>query len=167
MEAIDKALWRYRLRKTPFRIFWRLLIYQFLLGLAWFLFALIFPDIFLENKIVIFIWVTLGEMTVSTVLFFQWFYEYYRIADMELVHRRGVFLTHEETHSLQEVAKLQTNQSIFGRIFDYGNVIIFYRFNKTPLRIDSISDIQVAFEFLNAEIKDASEENVRRLAGGQ
>ncbi len=163
MEKKSSTFWRYRLRKTPFRIFWRLLLYQFFLGIAWLIFAMIFDAAYLENKLVIFSIVTFGEMTISSIIFFQWFFEYYRIADMELVYRKGIFLRKEEIYSLQEIAKIQTSQGILGKLFDYGNIVIFYRFDKTPLHIDNISDIEATVNFLNAEVREAAEDSVRRI----
>ncbi len=37
--------------------------------------------------------VTVSEVLIWVIIFFQWFYEYYRISDNELISHRGTFLT--------------------------------------------------------------------------
>ncbi len=64
----------------------------------------------------------IGLMIAVTV---QWLEEYYEITPKELVHRSGFIFKKEESFSLEHLGTLEYDQSVLGRIFNYGTVRCF------------------------------------------
>jgi hypothetical protein len=64
----------------------------------------------------------------------QWVNEYYEITPKEVIHKTGFFLKKEEKHMLEHLGKLEIEQGLLGRIFNFGTL----KLNNWALGKDAI-----------------------------
>lgn len=61
---------------------------------------------------------------------FQWLEEYYEITPNEVIYRRGLIFRKEEQNRLEHLGSLEINQSLLGRIFNFGTIKLFNMTSK-------------------------------------
>jgi len=75
---------------------------------------------------------------ISAVL--KWYFNYYYFTDNELVYKTGILSFAEKSVMFKEVESVTVSLSLFGRIFNYGNVSISGDTDKSTLMLRNISN---------------------------
>lgn len=69
--------------------------------------------------------VTAAEMIMVIFIVLNWVNEQFEIRNDEIIHRRGILRTREDIHSFRNFAAVTINQSLWGRIINYGTIKLF------------------------------------------
>lgn len=72
-----------------------------------------------------FVLFVLAKTVLIIFIIIQWLNECYEITPKEIVHKRGLFFKKEERNVLNHLAKLEIDQGVFGRIFNYGTIKLY------------------------------------------
>lgn len=75
--------------------------------------------------ITFFVIFVLAKTALIIFIIIQWLNECYEITPKEIVHKNGLFFKKEERNALNHLAKLEIDQGIFGRIFNYGTIKLY------------------------------------------
>lgn len=78
----------------------------------------------LYNTVLLIIFVA-GKTLFMTYIVIVWLNEYYEITPKEIIHKAGLIFRKEEKHVLAHIDSIELQQSLLGRIFNYGNLILF------------------------------------------
>lgn len=73
----------------------------------------------------LFILLVIGKISLVIFVIVHWLNEYYEITPKEIIYRTGFIFKKEERHSLSHLAKIQIDQSVLGRIFNYGTLKLY------------------------------------------
>jgi len=66
-----------------------------------------------------------GKTIFLLYIIMQWLNEYYEITTTEVVHKKGFLTRKEQRHKLEHIGKVNIEQGIFGRIFNFGTLRLF------------------------------------------
>ncbi len=79
----------------------------------------------------------IGLVHFAVILFIivTWYFQHYEIHHDHIAFRKGVFFVKRKMFPLQNVQEISYKQSLIGRIFDYGNVILYGPSTDTLLRL--------------------------------
>ncbi len=90
-----------------------------------------FLEAFHHHTIILFVLLelikTTIQITVMLTLILKWFSTHYHIAGKRLVKQQGVFNLKEEAYNLEDIQSVSLNQSLWGRILQYGDLEIVFR----------------------------------------
>ncbi len=75
----------------------------------------------------LYILLVLLKTALTIYLILQWLNSYYEITSTHIYHRRGVIFKKEEQYRLVEVTLIETQQSLWGKIFNYGSIALYRR----------------------------------------
>lgn len=73
----------------------------------------------------IFIVFIIGKTLLMTYIVIVWLNEYYEITPKEVIHKTGLIFRKEEKNVLNHIDAVEIEQGLLGRIFNYGNLILF------------------------------------------
>lgn len=62
------------------------------------------------------------KMLLSLYIIIDWLNEYYEVSAHFIMHRRGVLYKHEEKYAIDQVAFIEINQGMLGRLCNYGSI---------------------------------------------
>lgn len=68
---------------------------------------------------------SVSKLILVVYLIYQWLTEYYEIRPDMVVHRKGFFFQKEEKCPLKYVREIEFEQSLAGRILNYGTINLF------------------------------------------
>ena len=66
------------------------------------------------------------QLILVAYLFLQWGSDYYYFDKDKLLHKTGIIFKKIDTYDLSRIDNLSFHQKIVGRIFDYGDVTLFF-----------------------------------------
>lgn len=78
-----------------------------------------------QEGLVILIILSVLETCLTVFVIMQWLYEYYEITAYAVIHKRGVFFKRMDRYALHNVKQVVITQRVFGRIFNFGTLILF------------------------------------------
>jgi uncharacterized membrane protein YdbT with pleckstrin-like domain len=93
-----------------------ILIALIALGLLFFLIG--------TTNILIFLILFIVGIFVSIVVFLNWYYTIYRFTNKRVENRIGILGSREEEVSLDDIQAVDFDQTFWGSVFNYGNVVI-------------------------------------------
>ena len=73
----------------------------------------------------LFILFVIGKTFFMTFIIVVWLNEYYEITPKEVIHKSGLFFRKEERLVLSHVDSVDLQQGLLGRVFNYGNLVLF------------------------------------------
>lgn len=114
-----------RVREAFVVLAFRLVVTQFLIGLAYFLLLELtgFDQTELGvGRLGLFSLLQGGQIFLSLYFFLRWFHRCYEITDKEVVTHSGVFTSHSEYYSLDRLESVQVKKNIWGMIFGFGTI---------------------------------------------
>jgi hypothetical protein len=76
-------------------------------------------------NIPIYVLLVVVKSCLSLFVIIRWLEEYYEITPVAIIHKNGLIFKKEEGHSLDHLGSLQMEQSIFGKIFNYGTLKLY------------------------------------------
>jgi uncharacterized membrane protein YdbT with pleckstrin-like domain len=89
-------------------------------------------------SIPVYIVFVIAKMLLTGYVILQWLNQYYEISPEMVIHRKGIIFRHEEKYPLKHMRIIDVNQSLFGRIFNYGTIIL-----QDPLKIEKLEFYQI------------------------
>lgn len=160
----------YEVRQTIFNVFERLLVIEFLFLL--FSIATVFlENYFLETQtniseedrltilaissIVLFV----VDIAIVIYLFAKWATFYYIIMPKRIVYRTGFFTSDEKSYSLESIQKVELKQNLWGRIFNFGTLVIYNPVLQYDIVLSDISSPRRYLEILNG-VKEGATGNL-------
>ncbi len=106
-------------------------------------------------SIPVYVFFVLVKMLMTLYLVLQWLNEYYEVSTETVVHRKGVIFRYEFTFPLKHIRILRTEQTLWGKFFNYGNIsledeygaekIFLYQIHN-PVRYANILEDQLTDE---------------------
>lgn len=138
-------------RRNPLFAISKLMIVIFILSTAYsvFIFGTDYDEVanttvsffgVFEVGLVAMVAITLIEIGYALLLILQWTRDTYSIHYDEIIHRFGLFATHERHYALKNIENIFCRQSLFGRLLNYGTIQLQGRFLKEPLLMRGIID---------------------------
>ncbi len=76
----------------------------------------------------------LFQISFMSFIFLTWIRNYYWFEGNMLFHHRGILFSRVDEFLLSELETAHLEQSIFGKIFDYGDIVLTFSNQKTVLR---------------------------------
>ena len=73
----------------------------------------------------LFIIFVIGKTLFMVFIIVVWLNEYYEITPKEVIHKSGLFFRKEERLVLSHVDSVDLQQGLLGRVFNYGNLVLF------------------------------------------
>lgn len=89
-------------------------------------------------SIPLYITLVVAKILLTGFVILQWLNEYYEISPEMVIHRKGILFRHEEKYPIKHVRILDVNQSLFGRMLNYGTITL-----QDPYKIEKISLYQI------------------------
>ena len=68
---------------------------------------------------------TAAEMVIIIFIVLNWVNEQFEIRNDEIIHRRGILRIREDVHSFRNFSSVTINQSLWGRIINYGTIKLY------------------------------------------
>lgn len=93
----------------------------------------------LTNFILLF-FISIVELLLAVFVVLTWANNEYEITDGAIRHRHGLFYTKEEIYSLRNLGSATISQSLFGKLFGYGNIHAYSPILKQEIRIINVHD---------------------------
>lgn len=109
----------------------------------------IFQQLFTENDyhelnfwlgLVVFLVLAVLQTVALVALTLEWLYEYYEIRKDIIVHTRGVLKKKEDMYSLKTVEAGNVEQSLLGKILNFGTIRIYSPVLKREYFLNDIPD---------------------------
>lgn len=79
----------------------------------------------IELNIPVFIFLVFIKLGFMIFIIVSWLNEYYEITPKEVIFKKGMLFKKEQKHLLKHIGKIEIEQGIFGRIFNFGTVKLF------------------------------------------
>jgi len=116
----------------------------------------------------LFIVVILAGIFVALVVFLNWYFTIFRLTSKRVENRYGIFGSREEEVALMDIQSVDYENTIFGRIFNFGTVIIkaagqhrevdFTNITGAKKVADEIEDLAMKVRSSNGQTERAEEE---------
>jgi len=101
-----------------------------------------------------FLIVAVIKISLSMYVVLDWINEYYEVTPSELIYRRGVIYVKEEKVRFSDIRKIELRQGLLGRIFNFGNLILYDFMLKKDLEAFLIHNPQRYLKILSDLIPD-------------
>jgi uncharacterized membrane protein YdbT with pleckstrin-like domain len=88
------------------------------------------------------------QMGAAFFLMLAWYRETFFIREGFLIHRKGMLLMNEKAFKLSNVKSVTYTQSLFGRLFHYGTVILNPQNQNEKFQLSGIPDPEHFIRFL-------------------
>lgn len=82
----------------------------------------------------------IAKIVLAIYVIAQWFNEYYLITQKEIIHKKGLFFKDEDRYVLSHIGRIEVDQNILGKIFNYGTVKLFNWIQEKEYRLYLIHD---------------------------
>ncbi len=79
------------------------------------------------------------EITIVIYIAIQWVHEYYEIRPKEIIHNKGFLFQKEEIYNCEHIQLFDLDQSVLGKLFDYGTITLFSPALEDKIHIINIS----------------------------
>ena len=89
---------------------------------------------------------------ITFCIMLRWSCESYEIRSGELIHKKGCFMKTSDSYALEDTENINMTKSVLGRIFQYGNIIVYNPLQKTEIRIPGISDPDLQMQLMKKAI---------------
>lgn len=68
--------------------------------------------------------ILLGILKISLTIYIilEWLNEYYEVTPVKIIHKKGVLWRKEQHYALEYIRTIKLNQSMFGRVFNFGTI---------------------------------------------
>ncbi|MEK7517710.1 MAG: PH domain-containing protein [Patescibacteria group bacterium] len=123
------------IRQSISFLIFRLIALEIISGvLIVFFYSILVPTGIVENifgssygvyNTLLFITFVIAKTLFMIYMVILWLNEYYEITPKEVIHRTGLIFRKEERHVLAHIDSVEIEQGLLGRIFNYGNLILF------------------------------------------
>lgn len=109
-------------------------------------------------------------ITVNTVgillIFFKWIGRIYMIRSKEIVAQTGIWSVKETIYSTERIGKVDVQQSIWGKLFNYGTILVIDSFTREEFFLENVPDPFLYADVIkHAESKEKTMERWRHEAG--
>jgi uncharacterized membrane protein YdbT with pleckstrin-like domain len=108
--------------------------------------------------ILVFMLVVVAQTAILIAIVLQWFYEFYEIKKDIIVHTNGVFKRKEDIYSLKTIEAGNVEQTLPGKLFNYGTVKIYSPVLKREYSLVDIPNPQVTRDALVALLSKKTDE---------
>lgn len=81
-----------------------------------------------------FFWVLILQFIMIIFIFLQWTHKYYIFEENKVTSYNGIFFKKKQEFNLDKIGSLIFEQWFLGKIFNYGNIIIFTQNRKFILK---------------------------------
>jgi hypothetical protein len=89
-------------------------------------------------SIPIYLFLVLAKLLLTGFVILQWLNDYYEISNEMVIHRNGIIFRHEEKYPLKHMRIINVQQTLLGRVLNYGTIIL-----QDPYRIEKMSLYQI------------------------
>jgi membrane protein YdbS with pleckstrin-like domain len=89
------------------------------------------------------IFVSLLQLVITIIVFFQWHAEEYRVKEKEIIHRRGFFFSKENSILLKNVSSVESKRSPLEFFLNYGTIVLHTVNADNPMRIRSVDSAEI------------------------
>ena len=137
-------------RQTPILLILKLTIVSLLFDLAFLVVAFIsdslesFNNSMAWNVIaydtLFYIILMILQMGIALLLMTIWYRETFSAQEGFLVHRKGLILINEKRHKISTAESVTSSQTLFGKLFGYGTIILKYPNQKELYRLTGIPE---------------------------
>ncbi len=79
------------------------------------------------------------EITIVIYIAIQWVHEYYEIRPKEIIHNKGFLFQKEEIYNCEHIQLFDLDQSMVGKLFDYGTITLYSPALEDRIHIINIS----------------------------
>ena len=79
-------------------------------------------------------------------LFLYWFFNFYTINSWKVTSEKGIFFKKKSIFIIKEINSLEIYQSFFWRLFNYGDIIIFY--NEKEFKLKNVPNPKEFVDFI-------------------
>lgn len=73
----------------------------------------------------IYIGLIIIKLVFMTVIIFQWLEDYYEIRPGKIIYKAGLLKREEKEFDCPQISKVTLSQGFFGRLFNFGTIILF------------------------------------------
>lgn len=112
--------------------------------------------------IILYAFLSIGIQTINMILlvitFLQWIRMVYIIRPNEIIEQKGIWHIRENIYSTDKIEAVSVDQSIWGRIFNYGTIRIVNPVLNEDLFLEDISD---PFTYADVIRQSKSKETIR------
>lgn len=98
---------------------------------------------FLRYDIFVFVASAILQLVITVVIFFVWHNEEYRIKEREILHRKGLFFTKEQSLLFKTVLTVEYKRSPLEFLLNYGTIVIHTSGSSKPFFIRSIDTAEI------------------------
>lgn len=102
----------------------------------------------IEVGLFLIILILIIEIAYAIIKTLHWTHETFKIRYDEIIHQRGLFSINKQHYALKNMEHIFCKQTVFGRIFDYGDIVLQGRFLKEPVILKGILDPFECAEFI-------------------
>lgn len=137
-----------QIRVSPVLFLIRLFVVEFLGALVYFMtrFFLVYQDIvngvslidLISSSLLMVLLLSLIQVMAIMLLFYLWYTEIYLIDNESIKFRRLGMFYDKQVVLLDQIKKIEVNQSRLGQYFNYGDIRIWWQNNKPPVRLGFI-----------------------------
>jgi len=81
--------------------------------------------------IIYFIALSLIQLIFIVNITLEWANNIYEVRDDSIIHRQGIFNIKEDIYTLRSLSSVTIEQSIWGKLFNYGTIVLYSPIHKT------------------------------------
>lgn len=104
------------------------------------------------------------EMALTAVVVAKWMSEVYYIYETSIVHRIGILSVKEEEYSLRNIEALTANQSLLGRLLNFGTLHFFSPVLRQEYYLSNVPDVfslrNLVDEIVNSVKSEGTKEKI-------
>lgn len=112
-------------RKTSVVLLYRLLLLAFVFEAFYILLRILLPENPFIGNVWAFVILAVTQLAIALYLALDWFMETYEVHEDDIHHNRGILFRREQTYPYNNMQSITCAQSPLGRMFHYGDVLIF------------------------------------------
>jgi len=112
--------------------------------------------------IIYFVILSLIKLLFTVKITLEWAGNVYEIRDDSIIHRKGIFNVKEDIYTLRSLSSVTIEQSIWGKLFNYGTIILYSPIHKTNYYIVNVHDPKKITDTLHDNIEDKKNSEIIR-----
>lgn len=102
------------------------------------------------------------QILFSVYIVMSWGFEYYEINTLHVIHKRGILFIRKEIVSIRNIEKIELEQGLFGRLFDFGTIKLKGPTLEREIALHGIQAPEYHIELIEDIIRDFRENYLYR-----
>jgi uncharacterized membrane protein YdbT with pleckstrin-like domain len=112
--------------------------------------------------IIYFFILSLIQIIFTLKITLEWANNNYEIRDDSIIHRQGIFKIKEDIYTLRNLSSVTIEQSIWGKLFNYGTIILYSPIHKTNYYLINVQNPKKIIQTFYDNIEDTKKSEIIR-----